>query len=523
MIVKIHSYGIKGIEAVDVIIEVSVAVGLAKFEIIGLPDTAIKESKERIFKAIIENGYKVPPGNITINLAPAKIKKRGPIYDLPIALGILMASKQILVDQDIEKFIIAGELSLNGDVREVEGVFISLLQSLMEKKKCSYLLPTKNLINMFSLIDDKASPEDKPNDKPNHCLSEMLYPVNTFTDAIDVLEQGKNSVSINPECLKHLKTREKENSDFEMDKDFRQVLGNRIAKIALQLSVINRLNVLLIGPPGCGKTMLMERVPTILPALEKDDAYLVTRIHNAKKSSNNTFMKYPPFREVHNTIHSASLIGGGRSPEPGEITLAHKGFLFMDEFSEFDKAALQSLRTPLERKEININRVEDQVTFPSDFVLLASSNPCPCGYFGDDLKMCECNPAMMSRFYSKLSGPILDRFDIILFINKLDQKEMKTDSELDSKQMRLNVEKAIQNKSQIENPFYKKDYDEIFDENPLLKELLFKAKASNFLSLRKTSSIFRLIYTLMLYYSEPKITKDIIMDAIEFSRDKVRF
>ncbi len=518
MIVKILSYGIRGIEAVDVIVEVSVSLGLAKFEIIGLPDTAIKESKERIFKAIQENGYKIPPGNITINLAPAKLKKRGPIYDLPIAIGILLASKQVQAGSVSDDLLIAGELSLNGDVREVEGFFIATLQKLMQLRPYRYVFPFKNIAKIASFEEKK----------------DHFFPVANLREAIAVLENNPSSSCWNKkglnealnealnEKMSEVKRERVEASKKEVEEklDFGDVLGNRVAKIALQLSVINRLNVLFIGPPGCGKTMLMERITSILPALSKEESFFVTRIHNTKDASVDALIEKPPFRTVHNTIHSTSLIGGGKYPEPGEITLAHKGYLFLDEFSEFNKATLQSLRVPLEKKNVRINRVEDQVTFPSDFVLLACTNPCPCGYYGDDIKMCQCSQGSMSRFYSKLSGPLLDRFDIILFINKLDNKEYQGKEGLNSSTMLENVARSIARKKEIANPFRKKNLKEIFQENEMLKDIILEANRTNFISLRKINSILKVIYTLMLYHNTP-ISEEVVLDAIHFCRNKV--
>lgn len=497
MVVKINSYVIQGLDSIPITVEVSVVKGLPKFEIIGLADIATKESKERIFKSITGLGYKLPPGNITVNLAPAKIKKRGTLYDLPISIGVILASKQIDCPDQLEKFLIAGELSLDGKVREVSGLFITALQNIEKKKEMYYILPNSNLKDLqpFPTIQDK------------------ILPVSDLKESLQQLENPKPVPYSKPQVVKETKS----------VNDFDEVLGNEMAKLALQLAVIQKLNVLFIGPPGGGKSMLMTRINDILPPLSKEESLMVTRIHQCKGISpdeNNLIIENPPFREVHNSILSSSLIGGGKYPEPGEISLAHKGFLFLDELSEYGKQSLQSLRLPLEQKKITINRIEGQVTFPCDFTLLACTNPCPCGYYGDDVRMCTCSKAMMSRFYTKLSGPILDRFDIMLFINPFDKKSFTQKKILDSKTMKSNIITAMERKKSNPYLYEKKNIKEIFEEYPIFQEWILKSLERKLFSLRKVKSILKTCYSLELFYGE-KLNSDILLTAIDLCRNKI--
>lgn len=500
MIIKINSYVIRGLDSIPTTVEVSVVPGLAKFEIIGLADIATKESRERVMKSITGLGYRVPPGNITINLSPAKIKKKGTLYDLPIAMGILMASGQITQPDNLEKFLIVGELSLDGKVREVPGLFITALQNYYEEKNNQYyLIPELNYQEMRVFSD----------------LEKNILPINDLGEAVEMVNQPIPRIPMIPE-IDHPSPKSEE-------KDFREVMGNNTAKLALQLAVIHRLNILFIGPPGGGKSMLINRVPTILPPLSQKESLEVTKIHQIKGITHeeNILIETLPFRSVHNSIHPSSLIGGGKFPEPGEVSLAHHGFLFLDELSEFNKLTLQCLRIPLEEKQITINRMEGQVTFPCNFTLLACTNPCPCGYYGDDTKMCSCSRSMMSRFYSKLSGPILDRFDIIIFINGFDRKNFQSQKILDSATMKKNIQNAILRKSEYPYPFKGITLKEIFKTQPLFEELILRSVEKKLFSLRKVKSILKTIYALELLHKKTA-DRELLLTAIDLCRNKVK-
>ncbi len=505
----ISSYVMNGIDSVKIDVEVSISVGLSKIEIIGLPDMAIRESRERILKSVLANGYKIPTGNITINLASAKIKKRGTLYDLPIALALLTASGQISSPANLQSFVIAGELSLEGDVRPVEGIFSTVLDHIQAKKKYLYIIPRENMKDFLSL--QKIQKID-------------FFPVTSLQEAIQAL-QDQRPCKISPSSLlsdnETQKTPKQEDETALINEtDFLEVAGNSVAKLAIQLAVIGKLNVLLVGVPGCGKSMLMKCVPSVLPKLTLEKALMVSRIYKSYGYDIDDLIQKMPFREVHSSIYVPSLIGGGSPPKPGEISLAHNGVLFLDELSEFSRIALQSLRTPVEKKTITISRVDHQSTFPCNFMLFACTNPCPCGYHGDGIKMCSCNRSMISRFYARLSGPLIDRFDIVIRVSRADEKDFVNGKSISSQTMRANIQKAFENRKTMKPFYYKKTLQQVFQENSLAKEVIINAMNKQFISFRKVRSIFRVAHALELFYGEA-MNKKIILQSLELVRNKL--
>ena len=406
---KIYSEALYGIEGIPIIIEVNISEGLPKFDVVGLPDQAVNEAKERVIAAINNSDRFFPPKRITINLAPADLKKTGSMYDLAFALGILSSSAQIFFSDFMDKTIILGELALDGSVREVKGIFSMLLNAKE--------LGIKNAIIPFNNMEE-ANIIDGLN----------LYPVKTLKDAIDSIE-GKKTPIISDGKFNF-------NNDYEENIDFSDVKGQEYAKRAAMIAAAGGHNFIMIGSPGCGKTLIAKRIPTILPPLTFEEAIEVTKIYSSYGllSKDMPIVKKRPFRIPHHTSSYVSLVGGGRNIKAGEITLAHNGVLFLDEFVEFQSSALQTLREPMEEKVVTISRANGSISFPANFTLIAAMNPCPCGYYGDEKHICKCSEIARKRYIAKLSGPILDRIDISIEVRAVDYNKMisKADGESSS-------------------------------------------------------------------------------------------
>ena len=403
---KIYSEALYGIEGIPIIIEVNISEGLPKFDVVGLPDQAVNEAKERVIAAINNSDRFFPPKRITINLAPADLKKTGSMYDLAFALGILSSSAQIFFSDFMDKTIILGELALDGSVREVKGIFSMLLNAKE--------LGIKNAIIPFNNMEE-ANIIDGLN----------LYPVKTLKDAIDSIE-GKKTPIISDGKFNF-------NNDYEENIDFSDVKGQEYAKRAAMIAAAGGHNFIMIGSPGCGKTLIAKRIPTILPPLTFEEAIEVTKIYSSYGllSKDMPIVKKRPFRIPHHTSSYVSLVGGGRNIKAGEITLAHNGVLFLDEFVEFQSSALQTLREPMEEKTITISRANGSISFPANFTLIAAMNPCPCGYYGDEKHTCRCSDIARKKYIAKLSGPILDRIDISIEVRAVEYNKMisKSDGE----------------------------------------------------------------------------------------------
>lgn len=425
MLVKTFAAALQGISATIITIEVNCTKGI-QFFLVGLPDVAVRESHERILSALQEFKYKIPRSRIVINMAPANIRKEGSAYDLPLAIGILAGTEQIKADK-LEQYMLMGELSLDGTLNPIKGVLPIAIKAREEGFK-GFILPKQNA-REAAVVNNLE-----------------VYGVSTIKEVIDFMDDKKELEQT------YVNTREEFYAkQQQFDFDFSEVRGQENVKRALEVAAAGGHNIIMIGPPGSGKSMLAKRLPGILPPFTLHESLETTKIHSVagKIGSDTSLMTQRPFRSPHHTISDVAMVGGGSYPQPGEISLAHNGILFLDELPEFNRNVLEVMRQPLEDRLITISRARFTVEYPAGFMLVASMNPCPCGYYNHPTKQCVCSPGAVQKYMNKISGPLLDRIDIQIEIVPVPFEKIseRADAEPSSKiRERVMAARAIQAK-----------------------------------------------------------------------------